>query len=96
MEKGKYVIVRADRAGVFAGTIVERQGTEIVLSNARRIWYWDGAASISQLAVTGPMKPDNCKFPAPVSKILVLGVIEVIECTEKARKVIEGVREWKK
>ena len=91
---GKYVIVRADRAGVFAGTLIEKEGTEVVLRDARRIWYWDGAASLSQLAITGPSKPENCKFPAPLNKILVLGVIEIISCTDKARKAIEEVKVW--
>jgi hypothetical protein len=98
MEKliGKYVIVRADKAGVFAGTLKEKVGTEIVMSNARRIWYWDGAASLSEMAISGVSKPENCKFPAPLEKILVLGVIEIIPCTKEAQKSIEGVAVWKK
>jgi hypothetical protein len=95
-EIGKYVIIRADRAGVFAGTLTEKQGNEVVLKNARRIWYWDGAASLSQLAITGPMKPENCKFPAPLSRILVLGVIEIIPCTKEAEKKIKEVSVWSK
>lgn len=93
---GQYVIVRADRAGVFAGTLSEREGNEVVMMNTRRLWYWDGAASLSQLAITGPMRPANCKFPAPLARILVLGVIEIIPCTPEARKSIEGVPVWKK
>lgn len=91
---GKYVIIRADRAGVFAGTLTVKEGTEVVMENARRIWYWKGAASLSQLAVTGPMRPNECKFPAPLEKILVTGVIEIIPCTKKAREIIEGVKVW--
>ena len=92
---GKYVIVRADRAGVFAGTLTEKQGTEVVMENVRRIWYWDGAASISEMALSGVSKPQNCKFPAPIEKILVLGVIEIIPCTKTAQESIQGVPEWK-
>lgn len=50
---GKKVIVRGDRSGVFFGTLRERNGQEVVLADCRRLWYWDGAASISQLAVDG-------------------------------------------
>ena len=49
----KKVIVRGDRSGVFFGELVERNGSEVKLANCRRLWYWDGAASISQLAVYG-------------------------------------------
>lgn len=98
MEKlvGKYVIVRADRAGVFAGTLTEKNGTEVIMENARRIWYWDGAASLSEMAISGVSKPENCKFPASLDRILVLGVIEIIPCMKNARDSIEGVPVWKK
>jgi len=91
---GKYVIVRAENAGVFAGTLEEKAGDEVVLANARRIWYWDGAASLSQLAFVGTSKPNKCKFPASLEKILVLGVIEIIPCTMRAKESIEGVPVW--
>jgi hypothetical protein len=90
----EYVIIRADRAGAFAGYLVEKEGTEVTLINARRLWYWSGAASLSELAINGVKKPNDCKFPAPNSKITVLGVIEIIPATETARKIIEGVKIW--
>lgn len=92
---GKYVIVRAKDAGVFAGILKEKEGDEVVMTDCRRIWYWDGAASISQLATDGTSKPQNCKFPAPVQEIGITGVIEIIPATEKAKKSIREVREWK-
>lgn len=93
---GNKVIIRADRAGVFFGTLKERNGTEVTLTNCRRIWYWEGAASLSQLAVDGTSKPNNCKFTVTVPEITILGVIEIIPCTDKAIKSIEGVKEWRK
>ena len=92
--KGKYVIVRTYSAGVFAGTLATRRGKEVELTGARRLWYWDGAASISQLATTGTSKPQNCKFPAPVGRILLLEAIEIISVTPVAKKNIEGVKPW--
>ena len=91
----KKVIIRADRAGVFFGTLKEKCGNEVTLTNARRLWYWDGAASLSQLAVDGTVRADNCKFTVTVPEITILGVIEIIPCTDKAINSIKGVREWK-
>ena len=91
----KKVIVRGDRSGVFFGTLVEREGKEVKLEKCRRIWYWDGAASISQLAKEGTKKPKNCKFTITVDSIVILDAIEIILCTDEAIKSIEGVDEWK-
>lgn len=95
MEKRKYIIVRDDRAGVFAGELVERNGREITLTNARRIWFWAGAASLSQLAMQGTSKPNECKFPEPVSRVTLHCVIEDLDVTPDARRSIEGVAVWR-
>ena len=87
-----YVIIRTEKAGVFAGYLQSRDGAEATLVNARRLWYWDGAASLSQLAMEGVSKPDNCQFPCEVDLITLIGVIEVISATEQARKSIKGVK----
>ena len=92
----KYCIVRADRTGVHAGYVESRNGREVVVRNSRRLWYWDGAASLSQLAMEGVKKPENCKFPCEVDRVEILDVIEIIDCTESARKNIQGVPIWKK
>jgi hypothetical protein len=94
MSKLDYVIVRTYSAGVFAGYLESRSGREVVLKNARRLWYWDGAASLSQLAMEGVTKPENCKFPCEVSKVTLLETIEILETTEKARKCITNVPVW--
>ena len=92
----KYVIVRTYSAGVFAGYIESRAGQEVVMRDARRIWKWEGAASLSQLAVDGTSKPDQCMFPCPVDRVELLQAIEIIDCTEKSRISIQGVKEWQK
>ena len=89
----KKVIVRGDRSGVFFGTLEKKEGSEVTLTNCRRLWYWDGAASISQLAVDGTTKPHNCKFTVTVPSIVIMDAIEIIPCDEKAIKSIEGVKE---
>ena len=96
---GKKVIIRASRAGVFFGTLKEKRetpaGVEVELENSRRIWYWDGASSLSQLAVEGTKRPGNCKFTVVVPQHMVMQVIEIIPCTDEAIKSIESVRVWR-
>jgi len=91
---GTYCMVRTYSAGVFAGEILAKKGKEVVLKNARRIWAWEGAASLSELAQRGTSKPDECKFPCEVSRVLLTEVIEIIPCTEEARKSIASVPTW--
>lgn len=93
---GKYCIVRGNEFGVFAGILVavDNNGKTVQLADARRIWYWDGAASLSELALMGTSKPEKCKFPAPVQDIVLNGVIEIIPCTLEAEASIRGVEVW--
>lgn len=90
-----YSLIRTYSAGVHFGIIAERNGKEVTLQNARRIWYWEGAASLSQMAVDGVSKPTKCKFSVTVPKICLTEAIEIIDCTEKAVKCILEVPEWK-
>ena len=92
----EYCMVRTFSAGVFAGYIESRSGKEAVLRNARRIWYWDGAASLSELATRGTSKPENCKFPVAVDKVILTEVIEIIPITAEAKASIDKVAIWTK
>ena len=95
-ENGRYVIVRTYSAGVFAGELQSRNGREVVLHNARRLWKWAGAASLSQLAMEGVKDPDNCMFPCAVNRVELLEVIEILDCTSSAEKSIKNVKIWEK
>jgi len=90
-----YVIVRCYSAGVFAGELIQQNGKDVVLKNARRLWFWDGAATLSQLAMEGVSKPENCKFPIEVSQVILTEAIEILSCTEAARESIARVKIWK-
>lgn len=96
---GKKVIIRSCGAGVFFGTLNEAEKTDdkwtVELLNCRRLWYWDGACSITQLAVDGTKRPENCKFTITEQSIIVSSVIEIHECSGKAIESIENVAEWK-
>ena len=88
------MIVRTYSAGVFAGYLEQRDGKEAVVTDARRIWYWEGAATLSELATKGTSNPSGCKFPAPVPSQLLTEVIEEIPTTEEAQRSIEAVSVW--
>jgi len=92
---GRYVIVRTYSAGVFAGNLSSRDGKEVSLSNARRLWYWAGAASLSQLAVSGTSRPMDCKFPVAVPSVTLTEAIEILDVTPEAETSIKAVPEWR-
>jgi len=92
-----YCVVRTYSAGVFAGWYDRKhKGMSGTVFDARRIWYWEGAASLSQLANEGVKSPDKCKFAQAVREVDLKEIVEVIPCTETAKKNIEDVKEWKK
>lgn len=95
MKLGDYIICRTYSAGVFAGTLKKREGREVTLKDARRLWYWSGAASLSELSIRGAKNPNMCKFPAPVAEVLLLEAIELLPCTAEAKKMIEECKEWR-
>lgn len=96
MKKGDYIICRTYSAGVFAGTLVARKGKEVELKNARRLWYWDGAASLSQLSVDGVARPENCKFPCEVPTVVLTEAIELLPVSSAAKTSIASVAIWKR
>ena len=89
-----YVIARTYSAGVFAGELESREGKEVHLTNARRLWYWAGAASLSELAVVGTKRPKDCKFPVAVPSITLTEAIEIIPTTKAAEASIKAVPVW--
>jgi len=91
----EYVVIRTYSAGVHAGYIQSRKGKEVVLVDSRRLWYWDGAFTLSAIAKDGVSKPSDCKFSCVVGMIILTEAIEIIPCTKTAQNSIEGVKEWK-
>lgn len=98
MYENQKCIIRTNRAGVFFANVKEydRVTRDIILTDCRRLWYWDGACSLSQLAIDGTNHPSECKFSIKVPEMAVMEVIEIIPCSDKAIKSIEGVKEWKR
>lgn len=96
MKSNQHVIIRSAQAGVFAGFLKSKEGDEVTLTQARRIWQWSGAATLSQLAVEGTKSPEGCKFPQAVDEIVILGVIEIIQTSAIAQESINAVPVWKR
>ena len=95
IELDKYII-RTYSAGVFFGEIEKLEGSFGIFKNVRRIWYWDGANSLSDLATIGTVEPNKCKFSCTVEQEILTNVIELIKCTPESIESINGVNEWTK
>lgn len=90
------VMVRTLSAGVHFGYLKERNGKEVTLINSKRVYFWSGACSLSQLAMDGTNSPDNCKITLSVDNILLTEAIEVISMSAEAVANLYSVAEWKK
>jgi hypothetical protein len=91
---GKVCVMRCDRSGVFYGKLAAKIGREGRIENCRRLWYWDGASSVDEIAEKGVSRPQNCKFPASVPSKELTDIIEVIPMSEKAIKSLDAVKIW--
>ena len=89
------VLVRTYSAGVHFGELKTRDGKEVVLFNARRLWAWVGACSLSQVAVDGVNLAES-KISVRVPEITLIEAIEVIPMSELAAKMMMEAPEWKK
>lgn len=84
----KKVIVRTENAGNWFGRLVEKAGREVILEDARRMWYWYAEKGISLSACALYGVKDESKIVEPVEQVW-LEAIEIIPCTEIAIKSIE-------
>lgn len=98
MKNQKFSIVRTHSAGVWMGQIKSLNGSVAIITNARRLWQWAGAASLSQLAIEGTKSPSGCKFTMVITDedgVYLPQVIEVLPCTKEAVENINAVKVWK-
>lgn len=93
---GKKVILRADKAGVFFGTLNKREGNDVQLLNCRKLYFWSGANAVEQIALEGVKNPENCKFTVIVDEMTITNPTQIIPCTEMAIKNIENTPIWKR
>ena len=90
---GKKVIVRAYGAGVFYGTLKEKEGDEVVLTDARRIYHWKGASECIELAQAGCSS--DSRLTRPATEVMIEKVVEIHPCSEEAIHTIEAISIWK-
>lgn len=88
------VIVAAGIGGIHFGFLKSKTGAEVTLVQARRIQYWNGAASISEMAMRGVSKPGDCRFSAPVNEITLIQAVEIIPVTTSAQANLNAVPVW--
>lgn len=94
--ENKYYIIRGVRSGVFFGQIAGRNGQEVELRNVRKLWYWDGACAVEQLSVDGVTNQSDCKFTVVVPEMIVTDAIQIIPCSDKAAKILQEAKVWKR
>lgn len=89
---GQKCIVRTYSAGVWFGEIAEKSGNEVIVKNARRMWRWWAAESISLSAVAlHGIIHDKSKIAEAVPSVW-LEAIELIPASDKAITSIEGAK----
>jgi hypothetical protein len=79
---------------VFSGELLWEKDDKVCLRNARRIFYWEGAASLSQLAAEGVKNAGKCLFPREVGEVIIHKPVETIKLTEAAVESINSVKIW--
>ena len=93
-----YVILRCSGAGVHAGELVERgtpSGKTYVLRNARRIWRFNGAQTLSEVAVYGIGAESRVAPVVEMQEIRYDDCHEIIHCQAAGRAAIEAAKEWR-
>lgn len=94
MDKKTYVVVRTNSAGVHVGILGLTAGEEVTLTEARRVWYWEGANTLHEMALHG-VAAKTSKVSETVPTITLRGWIEIIPCSEEAERSLRTVA-WKK
>lgn len=85
---GEYVIIRTYSAGVWAGKLIQKAGNEVILSEARRMWQWKAAESISLSGCAKFGIERSSSRIAPAIDQTWLEAIEILPMTTKAKKSI--------
>lgn len=90
----KYVIIRAPDSGVHFGILkeVDLHNICVLLENSRRIYYWEGAFTLTELSENGILDSSKLSIEKPL--LLVLGVIEIIPCSEKAIEILKNIKSF--
>ena len=75
--------MRTYSAGVHIGELKSRKGKEVVLVNARRLWKWCGAFTLSEVAKG---IKDGSKPSIAIPEIVLTEAIEIIKTSPVAER----------
>ena len=89
----KTVIARIDRAGVFMGTLSHIDNDIIRLTDVRRIYYWRGALSVTDMAANGIASGKVTK-PCEIVEFNRSALVELNQCSEAAINRIKAIDAW--
>jgi hypothetical protein len=87
--KKPFVVVRTYSAGVHFGTLESRAGQEVVLSDARRLWRWNGANTLNEVATKG-VDVKNSKVSESAPLIELTQAIEVIHTSDAGETALRS------
>jgi len=94
--KNKICIIRSYASGVHFGEVAETRdtvhGLSVTLKNSRRIHYWEGACSLSQVAMEGIK---TGRVAMELLEIQVENVIEIIPMSESSIDNLKNQAVWK-
>ena len=92
---GKVCMFRTYSAGVHFGELAKKEDQSCLIKKCRRVWKWDGACSLSQLAKEGSKKKEGCKIAVELEQQIIEQVIEIIPMTKEAINNLYGIEAWK-
>lgn len=94
IKKNQYYIVRTVNAGVFFGKIKFINKESILMQDVRKLWYWEGAYAVEELALHGTKKPNNCRFTVIIPEMEIAEPVQIIPCTKESVESIQAVEIW--
>ena len=92
----QYYIVRGDRSGLYTGNIESQNGKEVVMTNVRNIWHWNGACGVMQLALDGPDAGRETRITVELPEITVLDAVAIYPCSAEAEKIFREAKPWRR
>lgn len=87
---GEFCVVRTYSAGIHMGTVESCQGTTVLLKDARRLYSWSKAFTLNEVSQNGV--GEDSRIAQVVPFILLTEAIEVIPCSDKAKKNLSRSR----
>lgn len=88
---GQHCVVRTYSAGVHLGVVQAKDGKCVVLAGARRLWRWQGAFTLNEVASKGVAKTSRIAVEVPLIELT--EAIEIIPTSDEARASFDACHE---